>query len=145
MRHYWSTHGHLFRLLETEFDYKWEYWSIPMKLANLHKFAAEKQKALEAHKELVRNHHEENNEYHGKLNQYHMDLVRHQAMLQLATIQAYNDNDETMFAQAVAQIAGAPYQRPNLLANLPPKPVATQAPAPLPLLPPPLKPKENPN
>ena len=61
------------------------------------------------------------------------------------TIQAYNDNDETMFAQAVAQIAGAPYQRPNLLANFPLKPVATQTPAPLPLLPPPLKPIENPN
>ena len=56
--HYELTHGHLFRLVETEVDFEWECWSIPMKVANLHKFAAEKQKALEAQKELVKKHHE---------------------------------------------------------------------------------------
>ena len=69
-----------------------------------------------------------------------MDLARHQAMIQQAKMQAYHDNAETMAAQALAQMAGAPYQKPNPMANLPP-----QAPAPLPPLPPPLKPLEDPH
>ena len=127
------------------FNFELEDWSLPMKDTELQKLAEEKQKALEDHKDLVKRHQEQTTEYQGKLYQYHMDLARHQAIIQQSKLQAYHDNAETIAAQTLAQMAGAPYQKPNPLVNLPSQPVVPQAPALLPPLPPPLKPLDDPH
>ena len=145
-RHYGAKHGHLVRLMESEYKFNIDEWAKPMKDLDLIKSAEEKNRALDHHRILVKQHHEASVNYQEQLAQYQVEVARHNQIVQQARYQAAQEQAETMAAQALASMAGAPYhQRPNPYLNIPPQPVAPQPPPPLPPQPPALKELENPD
>ena len=145
-RHYGAKHGHLVRLMESEYKFNIDEWAKPMKDLDLVKNAEEKKRALEHHRITVKQHHEASVTYQEQLSQYQVEVARHNQIVQQARYQAAQEQAETMAAQALASMAGAPYQqRPNPYLNIPPPPVAPQPPPPLPPQPAALKEIEDPD
>lgn len=145
-RHYGSKHGHIQSLMESEYKFNIDEWPKPMKELDLIKNAEDKKNALETHRLALKAHHEATLNYQEQLGMYQVEVSKHNAIVQQARYQAAQEQAETMAAQALASMAGAPcHQRMNPYLNIPPHPVAPQPPPPPPPQPPALRPIEDPD
>ena len=147
-RHLASRHGHLLRLMETEFKFNMDEWSKPMKDSDMAKAADEKKRALEAHSLAVKQHQEASHIYQEAYSAYQHEMQAHQALVMQARQQAAQEQAETLAAQALASMAGlAPYHQPRPMPQIhvPPPPVPPQPPAALQPAPTALRPVEDPS
>ena len=144
-RHLASKHEYLPKLMKSEFNFNIDEWPKPMKELEIIKNAEEKKRQAEKHKLALKQHHETAMNYQEQLGFYQQEVAKHNAIVEQARYQAAQEQAETLAAQALASMAGAPYnQRPNPYLNIPPPPVAPQPPPPPPPAPPALKAIEDP-